>query len=297
MKKNLFSILFCIIATTNFTTTCVAQTNLLYYWSFNITDTTVSNPHTPQYTRPGAGSANIFYYYGTAGYIDFTNPGTSLNAQTPDTSAGWSLRLRTPGDSMIFNMPTTNYTNIQFTYATERSGSGPTPVNIYYTTDGTTFKPTCMADLIDSCVYTVSSTAWQLQTYNFIGDAATSNNPNFAVKISYGDWTGGGNDRFDNVALKGDTTNPSLGINPLSGTTPGYTVAPNPATNTLEISGSEAGAKSIIIRNVTGQVVMTQVATGNVIPVTISNLNNGLYFVTIREIGSGAASTVKFIKE
>ncbi len=297
MRKNLLTILFCLVAMVKLSSTANGQANLLYYWSFNMLDTTVTNPHTPQYTRPGAGSASILYYYGTSGYIDFTNPGTSMNAQTPDTSAGWSLRLRTPGDSMVFNMPTTHYANIQFSYATQRSGSGPTPVYIYYTTDGITFKPTCMADPIDSCVYTVSSTAWQLQTYNFSGDAATANNPNFAVKISYGAWTGGGNDRFDNAALKADTLNPSLGINSINENTSQYTIAPNPATSNIEISSIVAGQKTIVISNVTGQVVSSMVESGNLIPVNVSSLINGMYFITIRENESGNTSVLKFIKQ
>jgi len=297
MKKNVLTILFCIIATFKLTSECYAQSDLLYYWSFNITDTTVASPHTPQYTRAGAGSASISYYYGTGGYIDFTNPGTDLNGQTPDTSAGWSLRLRTPGDSMIFNMPTTHYANVQLTYATERSGSGPTPVYVYYTTDGTTFKPTCMADAIDSCVYTVSATAWQLQTYNFNADAATANNPNFAVKISYGAWIGGGNDRFDNVALKADTANATLGVNPYNGKTTEYSIAPNPAASNIEISAAGAGSKTIMISNVTGAVMFTTKESGNLIPVSVSSLSNGMYFITIRENETGNTTVLKFMKQ
>ena len=294
MRKNLLAVLVCVIVATNFSNKCYAQSDLIYYWSFNVNDTT-----SPAFTRPGAGSANIYYYYGSGGYIDLTNPGTNLNAQTPDTSAGWSLRLRTPADSMIFHMPTTLFKNIQFSYATERSGSGPTPAYIYYSTDGTTFKPTCMADPIDSCVYTVSSTAYQLQTYNFSGDSTTNNNPNFAIKISYTNWTGAGNDRFDNVALKGDTmaANPSLGVNVFSKKTTQYTIAPNPAINNIEISAADAGSKTISITNVTGQLVFSTVASGNLIPVSVSGFSNGMYFINIRENESGNTTVLKFIKQ
>ena len=296
MKKNLLTSLIFVVAMMQMSSTANAQTSLLYYWTFNILDTTITNPHTPQYTRPAADSASIFYYYGTAGYIDFTNPGTNMNAQTPDTSAGWSLRLRTPGDSMIFKMPTTHFTNINFSYATERSGSGPSPVFIYYTTDGTTFKPTCLADATDSCVYS-PDVNWGVRTYNFSGDAATANNPNFAIKISYGAWTGGGNNRFDNVALKADTLSLSLGVSNVAETTTSYAVVPNPGTNGVVIRSMNSGAKNIVFRNILGQQFLSVSATGTEVPVNVANLAGGIYFISIQELTSGETGTVKFIKQ
>ena len=294
MKKNLLSALLILAVSVISNNRILAQSTLIYYWNFNITDTTVTSPHTPQFTATGAGSASIFYYY-DAGYIDFTNPGTFSNAQM-GADSGWSLRLRTPADSMIINMPTTGYANIHFSFATERSGSGPSPTYIYYSNDGTTFLPTCVTDLVDSCVYTVNTT-WDVHSFTFAADAGTVNNPHFAIKIAYTGWGAAGNNRFDNFALKGDVANPSLGINNFAENVSPYSLSPNPATNTIDITSDNAGSKNIIVTNAIGQKVITSTASGTQIPVNIAGLASGVYYMSISENGSSHFNTLKFIKQ
>jgi hypothetical protein len=91
--------------------------------------------------------------------------------------------------------------------------------------------------------------------------------------------------------------NPSLGVNVFSKKTTQYTIAPNPAINNIEISAADAGSKTISITNVTGQLVFSTVASGNLIPVSVSGFSNGMYFINIRENESGNTTVLKFIKQ
>jgi hypothetical protein len=193
-------------------------------------------------------------------------------------------------------MPTTGYGNIQFSFAVERSGSGPSTDYIYYTTDGTNFVPTCVADMVDSCIYTTSAT-WVVHSFNFVSVPATGNNANFAVKISYGSaWAGAGNNRFDNVVLKGDPWATSS-VASIENAAPVYALSPNPATNNLNIDGTVEGGKSVVITNMLGQTIYSATEASKHISVNTSNFNSGVYVLTIHESISGELSTMKFIKQ
>lgn len=84
-------------------------------------------------------------------------------------------------------------------------------------------------------------------------------------------------------------------VNPMTATR----VYPNPATDMLnvEVNASQASELSISIYNIMGQNVMNQnvsITTGmNTRAVNISELNSGIYFVTVR--ANGFENTMKFI--
>ena len=84
-------------------------------------------------------------------------------------------------------------------------------------------------------------------------------------------------------------------VNPMTSTR----VYPNPANDVLniEVSASQASEMSISIFNIMGQNVMNQsvsLTTGmNTRPVNISELNSGIYFVTVK--ANGFENTMKFI--
>ena len=164
---------------------------LMYYWSFNSSDS--SNP-LPDF---GVNNGAYFLYY--ASYIDFTT-GSSLNLYGTDSTPGECLRVRNPSDSLIFYMPTTGYDSISFSFAVQRSSSGPAQNAISYTTDGTNYVTTALSN----SVYQVDTT-FELHTFNFASDPAVKHNSHFAVKITFTNNNTGtsGNDRFDNVSLSG----------------------------------------------------------------------------------------------
>ena len=76
-------------------------------------------------------------------------------------------------------------------------------------------------------------------------------------------------------------------------------VYPNPATDMLniEVNASQASEMSINVYNIMGQNVMSQnvnITTGmNLRPINVSELNSGIYFVTVK--ANGFENTMKFI--
>lgn len=117
------------------------------------------------------------------------------SAQDFDTA---HLRINNPiGAEIRFDLPTTDYEEIKLAYETRRSGQGAGIQRLAYTTNG--------IDWIDWQDYPVYDAAPQLQEWDFSGIAGTSDNADFAVRITFEQGAGGdaGNNRFDNVALSG----------------------------------------------------------------------------------------------
>lgn len=137
----------------------------------------------------------------TAQGFDVTNP----NPQNGD-AALTHLRFNDPlGGGLLFSVPTTGYKDIIIKYATRRSGSGAGTQLIEYSIDGTNFISFGTINPVDGNP--------ALATLNFTSIAEANNNPNFKVKITFEQGTGGtaGNNRFDNVTLEG-TPLPSLSL-------------------------------------------------------------------------------------
>jgi hypothetical protein len=84
-------------------------------------------------------------------------------------------------------------------------------------------------------------------------------------------------------------------VNPINTTR----VYPNPATDMLniEVNAAQASEMSISVYNIMGQNVMNQnvnITTGmNLRPINVSELNSGIYFVTVK--ANGFENTMKFI--
>jgi len=307
MKRNVLTLLFCMVAMVAFNTHSNAQSTI-YLWDFNAADTTVP----PSYTAPGAGSASFDYW---CAYIDYTT-GSFVNLQ-PGDYVGSCIRFRNPADSVTFIMPSTHYKNLKFSYAEQRTGSGASTNMVLYTRDGVNFIPTSAVDVIDSSTYTVDSTdaltdtaaatGWEFHTFSFAADTLTNNNPHFAITIVFVGVSGAtsGNDRFDNVVLKGDTTSAAStdttvannGVKQIANVPTVYTLYPNPAGNTLDITADMDGDKTIVITDMVGQKVYSSAETGKHFTVNTAYLNPGYYFISIRENTTGAVNTMKFIKQ
>jgi hypothetical protein len=291
MKRNLLAIFISIGAMCVFNTHSHAQATLVYYWDFNNMDSSARSPH---YSAPGTSGAHYEYH---CSYIDYNSPGdTFLNIQMGDT-AGACLKARNPSDSLVFFMPTTYFQNIHLSYAEQRTTNGAQTNSVHYTVDGIHFIPSSVADAVDSSTYTTILNTWTLYTFNFSSDALTKNNPNFAVSIvfSNGNTNTSGNNRFDNVALKGDVI-PGLSVLNQSTEVPTYQLYPNPVLNVLNINTSLDGEKSIAIYNVVGQKVYEGTEQTQQSSINTSAFNAGVYYINIRENSTGATTTMKFIK-
>lgn len=97
------------------------------------------------------------------------------------------------------------------------------------------------------------------------------------------------------IIPEGLGVNENISINPMNATR----VYPNPATDVLniEVNASQASEMSISVFNIMGQNVMNQnvnITTGmNTRSISTSELNSGIYFVTVR--ANGFENTMKFI--
>lgn len=163
---------------------------LLDYWNFNSNDTS-----TLLIPNVSLNSASISY---VSASFDDVNPGSAINVRNND-EAGDGLRMRNPFTSITFNVPTTGCSKPVFTFASQRSSSGPTINNIYYTIDGTSFINDSLAAGSISI-----DTAWTKYSVSFAGIKRADNNAKFAIRLITGNNNTGtsGNDRYDNVTLE-----------------------------------------------------------------------------------------------
>lgn len=200
MKRNLFFIAIILITAAS----CVkdriqpaagpvvvsARDTLMYFWSFNSSDTLVDFP---------AHSTAAYLTYNAA-YADYTG-GSKLNL-IGITDSGQCLRVRNPSTDIVFHMPTTGYDSVIFSFAEQASSltSGSTTNAIQYTTDGVTYGSSALGNNQYSL-----DTMFTKHSFSFATDPAVNNNPKFAVKITFVNQNTGtkGNDRFDNVSLSG----------------------------------------------------------------------------------------------
>ena len=171
---------------------------LIHYWNCN-EDTLVIMSTPTKSIVPGAG-----FSYAGARY-DTAQTGTTLNGVGTDSVSAVSpdaaLRLRNPSGAFTMKLPTTGYKNIVLKYAVERTSKGAQTNTVTYTTDGTNYINTAIAN---TSVYSVD-TVFNVVSFDFSSDANVNNNPNFKVQINFSNATGTttGNDRFDNFTVYG----------------------------------------------------------------------------------------------
>ena len=194
----------------------------------------------------------------------------------------------------LWYMPTTAYQNLLLSYSSELSSAGKPSQNYSYSLDsGLTF----MTANLPVTSYT-PGIAWGLQSLDLSTISGANNNPKFVFCISYSGSAAqapSGNDRYDNITVEGDTSIVS-GIAEINANNGGYTLFPNPSKDNLFVSGSFEGTKTISIYNAMGQMVYTTEQTKKQVPISTSQLENGMYFITIKEINGKIPVTLKFIK-
>jgi len=217
------------------------QTKLIHYWDMNNT--------LPAGGAGGVSVSPLAAEYSTLGhaYLVYTNSvttaascgcpvrdslvdngsgGSTLNEwhvlgnDTGGTSGGnLYIRTRNPSNNMKFlwYMPTTGYQNILLTYASELSSAGKPVQNYSYSLDsGLTFITAGLSTL----TYT-AGTSWGMQSINLSSIAGITNNPKFVFCISYSGAAAqatSGNDRYDNISLRGDSICPSYTLQPINQT-------------------------------------------------------------------------------
>ncbi len=301
-----------------------AQQTLIHYWHFNdlsnnYNASSVANSFRnagiiANYSRLDTSKAKIYYrtFNGVSdAYLTyFDNVGGDTTNSHMNAPAGLGFRARNPSDSMqlMFYIPTQHYKNIKVSYACEKSSiaSGQYQQNYDYSLDaGHTWKTSGLNITFDSTIGIIYTPVH----LSFPNDTLTGNNPNLILRVKFvagplgiGSPTGlSGNNRFDNVAVEGDTTTATpqpvvgnTGISEMTNSTGEYVMYPNPSNCDLFINSNTTGIKHIMIMSITGQLVSEYSDNAKEIKLNISNLTQGIYFVRVFE--NNAISTMKLIK-
>jgi hypothetical protein len=137
----------------------------------------------------------------TGGGLLTINPGPGTEALLNEATQGFEsthLRLNSPvGATLELALPTRNYRDVSLEFLSRRSTSGAAIQTLSYTTNGSTWT-----SLPGS---TVAAADPQRFSYDFSKIPGTSDNPNFAVRITFAAGEGGttGNNRFDDLSLIG----------------------------------------------------------------------------------------------
>lgn len=252
----------------------INTSSLIHYWHFN----TVSGVIDSVAADIFLGTVAPYIVYQPAfpnvfngGIMDNVN-GDTLN-QRLNFVAGNGIRPRNPSDSMelFIQLPTNGFSNIQLSYAVQRSGSGMLKEVLFYTTDGVTFVPHPDTVFV--------TTSWGLAQFDLSSISAANNNPDFAVKIRFFEQNvaSNGNNRIDNFVLEGTSlgglvSGVSLNINSLQmllGDTNrlAASVLPSNATN-QQVSWSSTNAAVVSVDSM-GLVTATGLGTAAIIVTTI----------------------------
>jgi autotransporter-associated beta strand protein len=140
------------------------------------------------------------YTVGGAALDFFPGPVTDVERH-PDAAEDFQsahLRVNNPlGASLVWSLPSTGVGGLRLSWETRRSGEGAGTHHVEITTDGLTWSP------LET--YTVRDAVPQVRSFDLTGIEGTEDNPDLAVRVSFAQGQGGtvGNNRFDNVVLKG----------------------------------------------------------------------------------------------
>lgn len=176
------------------------QQSVIHYWHFNNLSGTVDSvsadfsvmPSSPYITYPGTG----------AGFLDDVNDGDTLNLRQGQVD-GRGLRVRNPSDtrSLMLELPTVGYEDIQLSYAVKRTNNGAATQWLSYSLDGGATWSNA-SPLNDSVGVEVD---YELEVFDFSSISGVNDNPDFMVRIQFfnGSSNSTGNNRFDNIVLEG----------------------------------------------------------------------------------------------
>ncbi len=273
----------------NFKDIITGPEQALYYWHFNTMSATdvVSIP--ADYSLiPGAQPMMTYTGTGTSN-MDANDTGSVLNLHFSE-AAGKCARVRNPSDtrSLVFNLPTTGYRDIKWAYAVQRTNSGQLTNHVSYSVDGVNFIQTGMSQTVFNV-----TTDFALAQVDFTSIVAVNNNPNFKIKITFSGNTTeeNGNNRFDNITLKGKLNTLSVP----SQNTATYQVFPNPFTNIVQILSSEPMTELTIYDMVGKRVWQKTAGNTNDDTLDLGILNAGVYLLKIKT--TNGIITHKLIKQ
>ncbi len=267
--------------------------DLVYYWHFNDMD-----PDADDVTAIEAdyslisGFVPFMTYTGTGNRdMDAYDPGTSINAQMGEPE-GLAARVRNSSDgrSLVFNLNTQGVEKMVFEYAVHRSGNGMLQNIIDYSTDG---GSTYSQDFLPQTTFDITE-SYELVVVDLTGVTAAENNPDFILRITFSGNTEltSGNNRYDNITLKGEVEDASVQNNALTNNIQLY---PNPTSSELNIHSGVA-MDFVQVVDLTGKVVLeSNTINSESYTVDASMLNPGVY--VLRVFGQQTTTNKSFVKQ
>ncbi|MBS1761678.1 MAG: putative Ig domain-containing protein, partial [Bacteroidetes bacterium] len=270
-----FRFLFTMIFAFLFMGTANSQTTILGGWTFDGNKAVI----VPANLGVNAASANL-YANGTNGSSSWTLSSEldqfgGINTNDPRTPPDASNTLsavnpsgNTNGKAWVLKLPTTGYQDINLSYATRGTNAGFTTQTWAYSTNGTSF--TNIATITGRNV-----TSWSLQTVDLSGVAALNNATNIYLKVTFTGAGNGGNNRLDNILVKGN----ELAVAPVvtGGSTTGtvgqsfsYTVSATGSPTSFSSTGTIP--PGLTFNTTTGAITGTPTTAGSyTLSVTASN--------------------------
>lgn len=272
------SLQFTVLADTTVEVELNALAQVIHYWHFNDIPADTINSVNADYTLSPNKWPAITYEGTGSGYMDEYSPGSAFNSKFSHP-AGKALRVRNRSHekALIIPLPADSCEDIVLSFAVHRSGSGMLVNKFEYTLDGTSYQ-----NMGISPQQITITEDYVLHTIDFSAVTGANNNINFGVRIT---WEGNteqenGNNRYDNIAMTAKTQK-VVSVNNLSKTESNLQVYPNPTTGLVFVDGVNTRAECMIY-SISGAVVYTTTlqAGQNTIELP-SNLNNGLYIISV----------------
>jgi len=176
-------------------------------------------------------------------------------------------------------MPTTGFKDLKFAYAVQRTNQGQLTNNVSYSVDGVDY----VQDNMNQTSFGVG-TDFSFVEVDFSSITAINNNANFKVRITFAGNTtaANGNNRFDNITLKGVVDNLSVPSNIQTK----YQVFPNPFTNNVQVISSEE-MKELAVFDMVGKKIWQKTSSNqNSETIDLETLNSGVYLLKIKTVNA-----------
>lgn len=270
-------------------TEMVNNDQAIYYWHFNNLSTPADVTQIPaDYSQVPDASPMMTYTGSGDRDIDAATPGSILNTHFGELS-GVCARVRNPsqGRSLVFDVPTTGFKDIEFAYAVHRTNNGQLNNIIEYSIDGTNYTQ----DGLSQTTFPIA-VDFGLVEVDFTSIPAVNHNANFKIRITFaGNDTGdSGNNRFDNISLNGVQEDLASPTNQPTA----FKIFPNPFENTIQIitadTMSEISVFDMVGKKIWGRAALQ--STSEI--VDLGALNAGVYVLKVKT-GRGMV-THKLIK-
>ena len=221
----------------------------------------------------------------TRNWIQGTTPGTAAQSgEKCAVSASWvSGTILTPDNWLITPKFEINASNLElrFWVAAQDPDYPAEKYSVLVSTTGTTAAnfTAIHTQTLSSEVY--SEVVLPLSSYN-----------NQSIHIAFRHWDSSDNFqmKIDNVSI---ATASSVGIN--SASTNNYKVYPNPAKNSIRVESNQIINKIRIV-NMLGQEVYSEILANNNTQINVSNLQSGIYFVSIETIDGTKTQKINILK-